>query len=249
MARTKTTTLFNKNHISLIQYVNGGNMNNVITFTDPSWSTKKNSNGNWKFSEKTLRIDTWVNKAVYRSATSVVIEPAQKKTITERLKSPLGFYYTKVTKPHPERTTYVNTTKKIWRFYVQNSVTYELIYYTEYNGVKVGFDTHPWELVDNKSIEDNFITALINDLETIISDATTKDRVDKDRLNPVKRWDDSYYSKLDGLETTRFVGDMTEVKKEIFTDLFGYSDGPKYQTNEETILAHGFDLKTSVRKM
>ena len=67
MARTKTTTLFNKNHISLIQYVNGGNMNNVITFTDPSWSTKKNSNGNWKFSEKTLRIDTWVNKAVYRS--------------------------------------------------------------------------------------------------------------------------------------------------------------------------------------
>jgi hypothetical protein len=90
---------------------------------------------------------------------------------------------------------------------------------------------------------------LINDLETIISDATTKDRVDKDRLNPVKRWDDSYYCKYEGLETTRFVGDMTEVKKEIFTDLFGYPDGPKYQTNEEKILAHGFDLKTSFRKM
>lgn len=249
MARKKTTTLFNKNHISLIQYVNGGNGDNVITFTDPSYSTKKNSNGNWKFSEKTQRIDTWVNKSVYRSATSVVVEPAQKKTITERLKSPLGFYYTKVTKPHPERTNYVNTTKKIWRFYIQNNVTYELIYYTEYNGVKVGFDTHPWELADNKSIEDHFITALIKDLETIISDATTKDRVDKDRLNPVKRWDDSYYCKYEGLETTRFVGDITEVKKEIFTDLFGYPDGPKYQTNEEKILAHGFDLKTSFRKM
>ncbi len=249
MARTKTTTLFNKNHISLIQYVNKGNADNVITFTDPSYSTKKNSNGNWKFSEKTQRIDTWVNKTVYRSATSVVVKPEQKKTITERLKSPLGFYYTKVTKPHPERTNYVNTTKKIWRFYIQNNVTYELIYYTEYNGVKVGFDIHPWELADNKSIEDHFITALLKDLETIISDATSKDRVDKDRLNPIKRWDDSYYSKLEGLETTRFVGDMTEVKKEIFTDLFGYPDGPKYQTNEEKILAHGFDLKTSFRKM
>jgi hypothetical protein len=249
MARTKTTTLFNKNHISLIQYVNVGNGDNVITFTDPSYSTKKNSNGNWKFSEKTQRIDTWVNKSVYRSATSVVVKPEQKKTITERLKSPLGFYYTKVTKPHPEQRNYVNTTKKIWRFYIQNSVTYELIYYTEYNGVKVGFDTHPWELADNKSIEDHFITALINDLEKIISDATTKALVDKDRLNPVKRWDDSYYCKYEGLETTRFVGDMTEVKKEIFTDLFGYPDGPKYQTNEEKILAHGFDLKTSFRKM
>lgn len=249
MARTKTTTLFNKNHISLVQYVNGGNGDNVITFTDPSYSTKKNSNGNWKFSEKTQRIDTWVNKAVYRSATSVVVQPEQKKTITERLKSPLGFYYTKVTKPHPQRTNYVNTTKKIWRFYVQNSVTYELIYYTEYNGVKVGFDIHPWELADNKSIEDHFITALINYLEKIISDATSKDRVDKDRLNPIKRWDDSYYCKFEGIETTRFVGDLTEVKKEIFTDLFGYPDGPKYQTNEEKILAHGFDLKTSFRKM
>ena len=41
----------------------------------------------------------------------------------------------------------------------------------------------------------------------------------------------------------------TSVKKEIFTDLFGYPDGPKYQTNEEKILAYGFDLKTSFRKM
>ena len=38
-------------------------------------------------------------------------------------------------------------------------------------------------------------------------------------------------------------------KREIFTDLFGYPEGPKYQTNEEKILSHGFDLKTSFRTM
>jgi hypothetical protein len=248
MARKKTTNLFNKNHISLIKVENDNNDNSIV-FHEPSFSSKKNSYGNWKFSQKTQRIDTWVNKAVYKSSSSIVVRPPVNKRIVERLKSPLGFYYTKVTEPQKEQTQYVSTTKKIWRFYVQNSVTYELIYYTEYNGVKAGFETHPWELADNKSIEDHFITALINDLEKIISDATTKDRVDKDRLNPVKRWDDSYYCKYEGLETTRFVGDMSEVKKEIFTDLFGYPDGPKYQTNEEKILAHGFDLKTSFRKM
>lgn len=249
MARKKITNLFNKNHISLIKYENDGNDNSIV-FHDPSISTKKNSLGNFKYSEKTQRIDTWVNRAIYKSSASIVVRPAVNKRTVERLKSPLGFYYTKVTEPQKEQTQYVSTTKKIWRFYVQNSVTYELIYYTEYNGVKVGFETHPWELADNKSVEDHLITALINDLGTIISNTSSKERVDENRLNPSGRWNrENYYSNREGIETKRFVGDLTEVKKEIFTDLFGYPDGPKYQTNEEKILAHGFDLKTSFRKM
>ena len=250
MARKKTITLFNKNHISLIKTIGEGIDYNVITFNNSSYSTKKNDKGNFKFSQKTQRIDTWVNRAIYKSSSSIVVRPAVNKRTVERLKSPLGFYYTKVTEPQKEQTQFVSTTKKIWRFYVQNSVTYELIYYTEYNGVKVGFETHPWELADNKSVEDHLITALINDLETIIADTSSKERVDEDRLNPKGRWNtDNYYSHREGIETTRFVGDLTAVKKEIFTDLFGYPDGPKYQTNEEKILAHGFDLKTSFRKM
>ena len=249
MARKKTITLFNKNHISLIKTIGESIDYNVITFTDPSFSTKKNDNGNWKFSEKTLRIDTWANKAVYQSVTTTVVEPAIKKRTEERLKSPLGFYYTKVTGPRSERKEVVNTIKKIWRFYVQGNTCYELIYYTEYNGVKAGFETHPWELADNKSIEDHFITDLINDLNTIISDTTTKIRVDENRLNPNIREGYHSWSGAERLKTHRYVGDMTEVKKEIFTDLFGYPDGPKFQTNEEKILAHGFDLKTSFRKM
>ena len=253
MARKKTTNLFNKNHISLIKVENDNNNDNSIVFHEPSFSSKKNSYGNSKFSQKTQRINTWVNLAVYNSTSSIVVKPAVNKRIVERLKSPLGFYYTKVTEPQREQTQHVSTTKKIWRFYIQNSVTYELIYYTEYNGVKAGFETHPWELADNKSVEDHLITALINDLETIIADASSKERVDEDKLNPKGRWNGrnygNYYSNREGIETKRFVGDLTEVKKEIFTDLFGYPDGPKYQTNEEKILAHGFDLKTSFRKM
>lgn len=250
MARKKITNLFNKNHVSLIKVENDNNNDNSIIFREPSFSSKKNTYGNFRFSEKTQRIDTWVNRAVYNSATSIVVKPAVNKRIVERLKSPLGFYYTKVTEPQRERKEIVATRKKIWRFYIQNSVTYELIYYTEYNGAKVGFEKHPWELADTKSVEDHLITALIKDLETIISDATTKERVDEDKLNPKGRWNtDNYYNTHEGIETTRFVGDLTEVKKEIFTDLFGYPDGPKYQTNEEKILAHGFDLKTSFRKM
>jgi hypothetical protein len=250
MARKKITNLFNKNHVSLIKVENDNNNDNSIIFREPTFSSKKNTYGNFKYSEKTQRIDTWVNRAVYNSATSIVVKPAVNKRIVERLKSPLGFYYTKVTEPQRERKEIVATRKKIWRFYIQNNVTYELIYYTEYNGAKVGFEKHPWELADTKSVEDHLITALIKDLETIISDATTKERVDEDKLNPKCRWDDTiYHSNREGIETKRFVGDMTAVKKEIFTDLFGYPDGPKYQTNEEKILAHGFDLKTSFRKM
>lgn len=249
MGRKKTITLFNKNHISLVKTIAENIDCNVITFTDPSVSTKKNSYGNFKYSEKTQRIDTWTNKTVYRTATTTVVEPAVKKRIEERLKSPLGFYYTKVTNPRPEKKEAVITTKKIWRFYVQGVTCYELIYYTEYNGIKVDFETHPWELADNKSIEDHFITDLLNDLNIIIDDATTKIRVDENRLNPNVK--EGYHSWVgtEVIKTHRYVGDMSEVKKEIFTDLFGYPDGPKYQTNEEKILAHGFDLKTSFRKM
>ena len=125
-----------------------------------------------------------------------------------------------------------------------------MIYYTEYNGVSIGFETHPWDLMDNKYIEDHFINSLIDDLIFIIADTTSREHVDEDILNPKGRWDrDNYYSRTEGINQTRYVGDLTNVKKEIFTDLFGYPDGPKYQTNDEKILAHGFDLKTSFRKM
>ena len=37
--------------------------------------------------------------------------------------------------------------------------------------------------------------------------------------------------------------------QQLYIDLFGNIKGPVYQTNDEKILSHGFDLKTSFRKM
>ena len=92
MARKKITNLFNKNHVSLIKVENDNNNDNSIIFREPSFSSKKNTYGNFKYSEKTQRIDTWVNRAVHSSATAIVVKPAVNKRIVERLKSSLGFY-------------------------------------------------------------------------------------------------------------------------------------------------------------
>ena len=40
-----------------------------------------------------------------------------------------------------------------------------------------------------------------------------------------------------------------ELRNKVFTDIFGSPKGIRYQTNEEKILSHGFDLKTSFRKV
>jgi len=42
--------------------------------------------------------------------------------------------------------------------------------------------------------------------------------------------------------------DMSKIRKVSFTELFGYPDGPKFQTDAEKILSHGFDPVESFRK-
>lgn len=42
---------------------------------------------------------------------------------------------------------------------------------------------------------------------------------------------------------------ITSVRREITEELFGDPEGPKFQTNDEKILSHGFDLKTSFRNV
>lgn len=42
---------------------------------------------------------------------------------------------------------------------------------------------------------------------------------------------------------------ITSVRRKITEELFGDPEGPKFQTNNEKILAHGFDLETSFRNV
>ena len=86
---------------------------------------------------------------------------------------------------------------------------------------------------------DNFITALLDEVTNIIECTKTKQEIELEQ--PRNRYL--------GREEYHYTGNLGEVKRLIFTDLFGYPEGPKYQTNDEKILSHGFDLKTSFRNM
>ena len=231
MARTKVTTLFNKNHISIIKIVGNELPSPVRSFYTPSQPKIKN----WVKHEiicETPREKSWWE-----------VEKEQNKKvkpITERVKSPLGFYYTRTI--HPQNLVHKKTESKIkhvWNFYNPDG-EYELTYYTEYNGTKANVEIHPWNLIDEKAMGDNFITALLEEITSIIESTKTKQEIE---LEQPQR------NRYLGMEIYHYTGNLGEVRRLIFTDLFGYPEGPKYQTNDEKILAHGFDLKTSFRNM
>ena len=87
---------------------------------------------------------------------------------------------------------------------------------------------------------DSFITALLEEVTNIIECTKIKQEIE---LEQPKR------NRSLGSEEHHYAGNLGEVKRLIFTDLFGYPGGPKYQTDNEKILSHGFDLKTSFRNM
>lgn len=101
-------------------------------------------------------------------------------------------------------------------------VEYCLTYVSEFNGTKINKDIRPWLIVEgDKSIEDHFIFDLLKIVEDLF-----------------------IYAENNINDNT-----IKKMKDEIFEDLFGDKNGIKFQTNDEKILSHGFDLKTSFRKM
>ena len=161
-----------------------------------------------------------------------------------RTKSPLGFYYDKIiynTESASRCNDSRSTCMKIWTFYI-GSKTYKLSYYIEYNGTHINQEIRPWDICEgDKSMPDHYVDALLSELNNMFADIKVlknKDILDTSSYE-VRSW--NRFNKFNINDNTR--------KREIFTDLFGYPEGPKYQTNEEKILSHGFDLKTSFRKM
>lgn len=253
MARNKRTTLFNKNHISIIKIEN--NTPAPLTYNKTSFSTKKNQQGNWKCSYSTVKTERYITRyEISEWTNSTPLYQRQKKTKvkekTVRLKSPLGFYYTKTIKLDNERKTdnSYQTTRVTYNFYTDNNIQYSLTYYTCANGARISFDKRPYELLDNEYFEDNYIDALISIINNLISETTSK-YTHADFGDYYLSTKERGYCGHKSSDYKYIIGNMTETKKEIFKDLFGYPDGPKRQTNDEKILSHGFDLKTSFRKM
>jgi hypothetical protein len=222
MAKTKHKTLFNKNHISFDWYDTDIVRQAYIDFEKKHNTTKSVQN--------------------YNPYTSGWKTP---KYEIVRTKSPLGFYYDKrvLVNKTQEKNTQTNTCMKIWTFYIGNRI-YKLSYYIEYNGTHINQEIRPWDICEgDKSMPDHYVNALLSELNNMFSDISVlKNKDIRDTSSNEKdtnSWN-RYY--------TFNIKDNTK-KREIFTDLFGYPEGPKYQTNEEKILSHGFDLKTSFRKM
>lgn len=156
--------------------------------------------------------------------------------VVERKKSPLGFYYTCKTKKLKDNLLpETNYTIKKFEFVVNQNTKYVITYYSLYNNQIINVDLRPWDLIDKTSMPDHHVNAILKILNEIFIDADTN-------KCSYFTWRSSY----DGCKYDKY--DKEKFKNEIYTDMFGDPRGPRYQTNEEKILSHGFDLKVSFRK-
>lgn len=138
-----------------------------------------------------------------------------------KCKSPLGFYYFKNESDIRYNTTYDECGRRKKYIITFDGGRYEIKYLVSYNNTSICHETRPWDLSGN-GMPDHFI----KDLEKVLNDIV-------DFMHGTKLYDKEKIS---------------EFKNDVFTDLFGFPDGMKTQTNEGKILSHGFDLKMSFRK-
>ena len=235
MPKLKVTTIYNKNHIKIEKREYDYNPGKQKTLSSPpvyNYITLRNI-------EHVSNYD-YYNAKFYKKGARY--NSVKEKVITVRKKSPLGFYYDHKETIYPEKK---DTTKlkdnhynmREYRFFI-GSTNYTVTYYSEYNGQYANKEMHPWELADNNSMPDHYVTALINELNKLF------ELCGEYKCSLIK---DGYRSYYNDTQSEPTIISATQVKKDIFTDLFGFPDGPKYQTDMDKLLAHGFDPKMGFR--
>lgn len=147
----------------------------------------------------------------------------RKKTIIK--KSPLGFYYEKTITESVDKLKGRHDSSWSGRVYKINlpGTRYTLTYLTSKGGqsIQSGQGTRPWNLdPENGAMSDHFIQDLKKEIDKL----------------------------LEIVSENKIHENSAELKREIYTDLFGFPRGPMYQTDLEKIEAHGFDTKISFRK-
>lgn len=227
--RDKIRHIFNKNHIEILR-VDLQKGNNNYEFPRYSYF-KKIDGGSSKYIDET--------KLYPRS--QVKTDKNNHKYVIERKKSPLGFYYE--VQHFLSESRYISgstRTKKILNLYVGEDVVYQLRYATQWDQNSIGpleSDLRPWDIVPgDKSFPDHMLNALVEDVTMLFNTAEGK------HIEYIYDEKKMYYN------SNPLKQSLHDVKREVFIDLFGSVNGPRFQTNDEKILAHGFDLKYSFRK-
>lgn len=168
-----------------------------------------------------------------------------KKTVI-RAKSPLGFYYDKTV--YEDDYAYTKSTaieKHTYSFYLPDK-HYVLTFYVSYMGTHVSYEQRPWEIADNVSIGEHYIFDLLKEIDNIYLEMNS---VKKKNLYELPDTEDTNRWGMYGSRYNKYKYNDSTIKSNLYKDLFGDAKGPKFQTNDEKILSHGFDLKTSFRKM
>lgn len=165
-----------------------------------------------------------------------------------RKASPLGFYYdyTWKTLRFPDKILTENLKRVVVKVTICfEKIAWELEYLYEISGTTIGQELRPWELSSDPGISDHFITDLRDLLVEFFSE-TYEDEAKKISGSLVFK-DDIHVAHNELFKKIKTKG---ELKNHIFLDLFGSFSGVihGYQTDEEKILAHGMDPKTSFRK-
>jgi len=233
----KKTVLFDKGHIQVYTYKYNTSENiqrkkqiceykHILMSEFPDCYYKKGGNDN-------------VHRIVNYFSDRNKIEPIYEDTIHE---SPLGFYYATTERINQADVDNSNKDSQYDRTdtneYVitVNDTDYHISYFHRVGENIIGLDKRPWELFDN-GMEEHFIMDLFDVLKNIKS--IVDSQVKKGIIPCIPEYGNIQYDKI------HFQNDW----QHMMSDIFGYSDGPKFQTNNEKIQAAGFDLKTSFRNM
>lgn len=241
-----TTTLFNKNHITITKASNGKNYRqthkNDIMLHGDDYVFRIERLGFSSQSPSSSYVSPRKPRYYARYGGNKRYSDLLLPDTYELKKSPLGFYYSEPIE-HPIANNDRSKDRRegvTWTFnFVDECYTITYLLSAEDKQTHVDTDTRPWQLVDG-SMEEHFIFDLYNEVVKIC------DRAKQEGLK-CYRYQGRHNRGNGENERPRF--DAHETKQQIMTDLFGNPDGPKFQTNEEKILAHGFDLITSFRKM
>ena len=225
--KTVKKTLFNKNSIVVEEYNNEKHVNHYVL----EKIDQLQLNNRFIFYNPYNNDDKYITK-----------------TVEETKESPLGFYY-KVKTIHRElKTKYkdnnykYNSTAILYKTYTIFGPNYRYIikYPWSYNGVNIGIDNRPYDIVSKSGIEDHFIYDLKEVLDTIFEICKN------DKISYKSEYYKRYSSEIN-LDDKLIPIQITDIKMNIYLDIFGFKNGPIQQLNNDKILSHGFDLKNSFR--